>query len=413
MKKSRNIDNTAKIFSLDFIKNANVFRFSFVLKEDIKKDILIKAVNKSLESHSSFKVKLKSGLFWDYFEYNDKEFIVKKASRRSFNRFNYSKNNGYLIKVRYYKNRVNVDFFHLLTDGVGAINFIKSIISNYLDIKNNTDYNINEKNYDVSYQDEFIKNYDKNYKATNSVKNVYLFKEKMKRGINNTYHYTVKVDDIKKVSKENKCTITEYLTALYIYGLYKTMYDKSSKKEIALTIPIDIRKHFNVDTLSNFFVCMKVNPKIYENNLTSFKEILEAVKEEFKNNITEEKIKGYLGNDVRLGQNIGYKYVPTFIKKFVMGTFGTLFGGSTTSTLSNLGIINIDERYIKDVENVYAIVMPGRIQKIKCTICSVGDKLNITMNSNIDDKNFEKEFYYLLNNDIKDIEVINNTDLKF
>ena len=37
----------------------------------------------------------------------------------------------------------------------------------------------------------------------------------------------------------------------------------------------------------------------------------------------------------------------------------------------------------------------------------------ITINSNIDDKHFEKEFYYLLNNDIKDIEVINNTDLKF
>ena len=99
MKKSRNIDNTAKIFSLDFIKNANVFRFSFILKEDIKKDILIKAVNKSLESHSSFKVKLKSGLFWDYFEYNDKEFIVKKASRRSFNRFNYYKLFIIILKI--------------------------------------------------------------------------------------------------------------------------------------------------------------------------------------------------------------------------------------------------------------------------------------------------------------------------
>ena len=81
MKKSRNIDNTAKIFSLDFIKNANVFRFSFILKENIKKDILKEAVNKSLESHSSFKVKLKSGLFWDYFEYNDK--VISKRHFRN------------------------------------------------------------------------------------------------------------------------------------------------------------------------------------------------------------------------------------------------------------------------------------------------------------------------------------------
>ena len=54
MKKRRNIDNTAKIFSLDFIKNANVFRFSVVLKDKVKKEVLKEAVNRSLESHSSF-----------------------------------------------------------------------------------------------------------------------------------------------------------------------------------------------------------------------------------------------------------------------------------------------------------------------------------------------------------------------
>ncbi|MBQ7105762.1 MAG: hypothetical protein IJN90_07890 [Bacilli bacterium] len=414
MKKDRrNIDNTAKIFSLDFIKNANVFRVSVILKDKIKKDILKQAVDKSLDSYSSFKVKLKSGLFWDYFEYNDKEFIVKKAGRRGFNRFNYYKNNGYLIKVRYYRNKINIDFFHMLTDGVGALNFIKSVISNYLDLLNGTDYNLNEKKYNVSYQDEFLKNYEKASSPNNSAKNIYLIKEKMKRGTNNTYHYTVNVDDIKKISKKYNATITEYLAALYIYSIYNSLYDKNSNKEIALTIPIDIRKHFNVDTLSNFFVCMKINPKIHENNLTSFDEIIDSVKKEFKMNLTEENIKKYLASDVRLGRNLGYRYVPSFIKKFFMGHFGKYFGGSTTSTLSNLGPINIDERYVKYIDNIYTIVMPGRIQKVKCTICSFNNKLNITMNSNIDDFVFEKEFYRLLKEDISDIELSNNTNIKY
>lgn len=413
MKATRNIDNTAKIFSLDFIRNANVFRFSIVLKDNIKEDILKDAVNKSLESHSSFKVKLKSGLFWDYFQYNEKEFVIKKTSKRAFNRFNYYKNNDYLIKVRYYKNRINVDFFHLLTDGAGAINFVKSVVSNYLDLYNNTDFNKEEKKYEVSYQDELLKNYDKKYKESTSIKNVYLFKEKMKRGINNTYHYTVKVDDIKKISKKYNATITEFLAALYIYAISSSIYDRKTKKEIALTIPIDIRKRFNVDTLSNFFVCMKINPGIYEKNLSSFEEILDSVKKEFKNNLTEDKIKGYLANEVRLGQHIGYKYVPACIKKFFMGHFGKFFGGTTTSTLSNVGIIDIDKRYEKYIDNIYVIVMPGRIQKIKCTISSFSNKLTITMNSNIDDRFFEKKFYELLNKEILDIEVINNTKLKF
>lgn len=414
MKKDRrNIDNTAKIFSLDFIKNANVFRVSIVLKDKVKKEVLKQAVDKSLDSHSSFKVKLKSGLFWDYFEYNDKDFIVKRASRRGFNRFNYFKNNGYLVKVRYYRNKINIDFFHLLTDGAGALNFITSVVSNYLDILNKTDYNCNEKKYEVSYQDEFLKNYEKASSPNNNSKNVYLFPQKMKRGINNTYHYTVSVDDIKKVSKKYNATITEYLAALYIKAIYNSLYDKKSNKEIALTIPIDIRKHFNVDTLSNFFVCMKINPKLCEKNISSFDEIIDSVKKEFKENLTEENIKKYLASDVRLGQNLGYKYVPACVKKFVMGCFGKYFGGSTTSTLSNLGSVNIDERYTKYIENIYTIVMPGRIQKIKCTICSFNKKLNITMNSNIDDTNFEKEFYNLLSEEITDIELNNNVNLKY
>ena len=43
--------------------------------------------------------------------------------------FDYVENNNYLFKVTYNKKVINVDFFHLLTDGLGAISFIKSIIS--------------------------------------------------------------------------------------------------------------------------------------------------------------------------------------------------------------------------------------------------------------------------------------------
>lgn len=412
MKKRRNIDNTAKIFSLDFKKNANVFRFSIVLKDKVDKKVLEDALYKSLDSHEAFRVKLKMGLFWDYFEYNEKLPVVKER-KRELKHFDYVRNNDYLFKVTYNDKNINVDFFHLLTDGAGAINFIVSIVSNYLDIKNNTSYNKNETKYEISYDDELIKNYDKSSKSNPGLKNIYLFREKRKRGINNTYNYMVNIDDVKLVAKKNNATITEYLTALYIYSIYESMYDKKSKKEIALTIPIDIRRHFEVDTLSNFFVCMKVNPKVYEKNLSSFKDILEEVKLEFKNNLTEERIKEYLAKEVRLGKNIGYRYVPGFIKKFFMGHLGKFFGTSTTSTLSNLGVINVDSNYLKYIDNIYALVMPGRLQKIKCTICTFNGTLNIMMNSNIEDILFEKKFYLLLKKEVKKVKVISNRDIDF
>ena len=52
--------------------------------------------------------------------------------------------------------------------------------------------------------------------------------------------------------------------------------------------------------------------------------------------------------------------------------------------------------------------MPGRIQKIKCTICSFNDKLNITINSNINDANFQKTFLGILKKDINKLQIESN-----
>ena len=106
MKKRRNIDNTAKIFSLDFKKNANVFRFSIVLKDKVDKKVLEDALYKSLDSHEAFRVKLKMGLFWDYFEYNEKLPVVKER-KRELKHFDYVRNNDYLFKVTYNDKNIN------------------------------------------------------------------------------------------------------------------------------------------------------------------------------------------------------------------------------------------------------------------------------------------------------------------
>ena len=87
---------------------------------------------------------------------------------------------------------------------------------------------------------------------------------------------------------------------------------------------------------------------------------------------------------------------------------GVLVTKSSTTTLSNVGIIKIDDKYKKYIDNILVLVRPNRIQKIKCTICSYEDKLNITVNSNIDDKKFQKSFLKLLQNNIKQIQIESN-----
>ena len=198
---------------------------------------------------------------------------------------------------------------------------------------------------------------------------------------------------------------------MYIYAIYLSMYKKNSKKEIAITLPIDLRKYYGVDTLSNFFVCANITPKIKEKKLSTFKEILNQVHLEFQEKLSVDNIKSYLTRDVNLGTNIFIRGVPLPIKKTLMKLIFNIANKTSTSTLSNVGIIDIDNRFKKYIDNILILVMPHQKEKMKCSICSYENKLNITINSKIDDTKFEHTFLKLLEENITNIKLESNTNI--
>ena len=408
----RKLDNTAKIFSLETDSNINVFRYSVVLKVKIEKDTLLKALNKALEYYSVFRTKICSGIFWNYLEFNPKEVKVFLEDDVPCQFIDFKENNDYLFRVSYYKNKINVDFFHILTDGTGAAEFMKFLIYNYLDLKYDNKFYEEKDIKTIDYQDQYLKNYDRNDKTKHDVSLAFQIKGKI-LDVNNTYHYVIPVSAVKKLSKDSGVSITEYLTALYIYAMYTSIYDGRSGKEIIITVPINLRKYYDVDTLSNFFACMDINPRLVSNGIISFEDCLMAVHGEFKKKLTDDKVRGYLNRDVRLGLNLPIRLVPLPIKRFFINLLCKVINRTVTSTVSNVGKFDIDDKYKKYVDNVYVLVLPGKVQKIKCTVCSYDNNLNVTINSNINDVEFEKRFYELLKEKVNKVKVINNTGMDF
>ncbi len=403
----RRLDNTAKIFSLDSSDNINIFRYSIILKEDIDADILRCATDVALQNFLAFKVKIGTGLFWNYLEFNPKDIIIEEENDIPCGYIDFKKNNDYLFKVSYFEKKINVDFFHVLTDGTGAIDFVKEIIYNYLKLK--YELSIESKNYiGIEYEDQYLKNYDMKYTYDSKYRVAYQLPGKVNKYINNTYHYIVNVDEIKKVCRKYGVSITEYLTAIYVFSLYRVFHKRQSDKEIMISVPINLRKYYDVDTLSNFFVCMNINSRILEKKLVTFDEILEEIHKEFREGLIDSKVKGYLTRDVDLGMNISIRLVPLFIKKLFIKYIGRVVSRASTSTLSNVGSIKFDMEYEKYIDNVLVLVMPNKMQKIKCTVCSFNNKLNISLNSNIDDVEFQKMFFKMLRRNICEVNVESN-----
>ena len=165
----RRLDNSAKIFPISAGKRySTVFRLSVVLKEAIQSDILQIALEKALEEYEFFRVRLKSGFFWNYLEYNPKKPIVEQEKEYPCKYIEPKENNQYLFKVTYFDKKINIDIFHSLTDGNSGVMFFREIVYNYIEMSHKEEFQEElriKRKFDLSTEDSYIKNYNKKAKG--------------------------------------------------------------------------------------------------------------------------------------------------------------------------------------------------------------------------------------------------------
>lgn len=416
----RRLDNSAKIFPISAGKKySTVFRLSALLNEDIEPNILQEAVNQTLEKYQSFKVRMKSGFFWYYLEYNTKPAIVQEESDYPCKYIEPRKNNNYLFKVTYFKNKINIDIFHSLTDGNSGTTFFREIIYTYLElmhpeILNDEERKIRKIEYDT--EDSYMKNYDKKAKSNVSGRRAYVLKgNKIKLGAISAIHEIIDLEELKKETKKYEATITQYMTAVLIYSIYQENYLKgksNSRKPIKVCIPVNLKKYFPSKTMSNFFSYITLEAEM--DKIVSgrgnevFKSILEFVKQDFKKRLTEEEIIKTMSANVRLGNNIFIKTIPLCLKKLLVRLSYIEIRKYTTITYSNIGRIGIIGKYKDYIQYFLMLIAPEPVEKIKCSSCTFENKMVFTFTSILQDNSIEKRVYEFLTNKGIKVEIESN-----
>ena len=410
----RRLDNSAKIFPISAGKKySTVFRLSVVLKEKVNPEILKKAVNKALEQYEFFKVSLKSGFFWNYLEYNAKEPIIEEEKDYPCKYIEPKENNNYLFKVTYFDQKINIDIFHSLTDGNSGVMFFREIIYNYIELSHKEEFQEElriKRKIDVSAEDSYIKNYNKKAKGNNSPKKAYkLAGKKIKLGAISAIHEIINLNELKQEAKNNSATITQYLTAVLIYSIYKANYLKNKgKKPIKVCIPVNLKKYFPSKTMSNFFSYITVEAEMQKDNLDTFDKILEFVKKEFKEKLAEEEIIKTMSANVKLGTNFFIKAIPLFLKKPIVRLSYLEIRKYTTITYSNIGRIGIIGKYKNYIKYFLMLIAPENVEKIKCSSCTFENKMVFTFTSILNDNNIEKGFYNFLKEKGINVEIESN-----
>ena len=411
----RRLDNSAKIFPISAGKKySTVFRFSAVLKEEIDPESLKQAVIFALRKYKSFRVRMKSGVFWNYFEHNPKDPIIEEEKDYPCKYIDYKRNNNYLFKVTYYDQKINIDIFHSLTDGNNGNLFFREIIYNYIELTHPKEFEDElrtTRKVEYTTEDSYMKNYDKSAKSNNSSKKAFVLKgEKIRLAAVSAIHEIIDTNELKALCKKEDCTVTQYLSAVLIYSIYEENYKKNNgEKPIKLCIPVNLKKYFpNSQTISNFFTYITLEAEMKKDNLNTFEKILDFVKKDFKKRLTEEEIIKTMSGNVKLGNNPIIRVVPLFLKKAIVRLSYLEIRKYTTTTFSNVGRIGIIGKYKPYIEYFLMLIAPEPVEKIKCSACTFEDKMVFTFTSILNDNSIEKRFYEFLKEQGIKVEIESN-----
>ena len=410
----RRLDNSAKIFPIASSKKySSVFRLSAVLKEKIDPEILKTSVERVLKNLPSFKVKLKKGAFWYYFEENNKDIIIEEEKNYPCKYIDPNTNNDYLFKVTFWENKINLDIFHSLTDGNSGVIFLREIVYTYIEIAHKDIFDKKlriQRKLSNNTEDDYLKNYNKKSKGGRSGKKAYILKgRKLPLAAIGVTHVNINVEQLKARAKEKGVTITQYLTAVIISAIYNTNYKKyNGKKPIKVCIPVDLRKYFKSETISNFFSYITIQTDMNLKMSQNFDGLLKFVKEDFERMLTKEEVSKTMSANVKLGNNPFIKSIPLFLKLIIVKLSYLEIRRYTTTTFSNIGRVGIIGEYQKYIDKFLMLIAPESVEKIKCSACSFENNLVFTFTSTLQDIDIEREFCKILKEENIEISIEGN-----
>jgi NRPS condensation-like uncharacterized protein len=400
------LDNAAKLYPA--IRNRRwtaIYRISIKLDEIIDKVLMQQALDSTVGRMEVFACRLKAGLFWYYFEKNRERALITEDAVNPCIRLFTKDSNGYLFRVRTFDRRVSLEVFHSLSDGSGGITFIKTLVAEYLRLKG----------YDIPYthgvldcsenpcaeetEDAFLRYYNK--------KSVRSWKESKAYSIEGTEEqgYTLNIisgilsaQQVKAKAKSFGVSVTDFLVAAYMYALYDIQKQENPKKilPIKVSVPVNLRAFFKTNTLRNF--SSYVNPEINANwGDYTFEEVLYTVHHCLKSEFTQKTLASKMSKNVKSEKYLLVRITPLPLKNQIINLVYSLAGESRiTSTLSNVGIMDVSDEMAAHIERFDVMLGPPRLNKINCTACTYGDMLNICFSSTIKETDVERTFFTFL-----------------
>ena len=393
------LDDAAKIYPVSMDHGVmSVFRLSVNLKEKVIPELLQIALTFTIKRFPSFATTLKKGVFWHYLDSTKRCFNIYEENDVPCQALKVSESGSQSFRALYYENRISIEFFHVLTDASGGLEFMKSLVCEYLRLKGveilNKDniLDINENPDVAEFANEFLK-----VEKTPNASGLYnKLATQMSGNISKVLpcrvlSFKMNSSKLREVARNYGITVTTYILCLMFIAAKAAceIYDG----EFAIQVPVNMRKFYESKTLRNFSMYCGIRLPI------SQIQNIESISNEVVNQLTQksakEEMQKMLYATKKLIRNI--RFIPLLIKapiaKFISGIIGD---HAFTSTLSNIGIIELPEEFKEHIQDMDFVLNTSTVNRASCGLVTYNNNSCLSITKTTIDPAFETKLYDLL-----------------
>lgn len=383
------LDNAGVLYAaLKKEKYAPVYRFSAVMTERVDPAALQRAVDRTMPRFPSFRVRIRKGAFWCYFEPNRKPGpFVRPDIANPCQPMRDREDNDWLIRFYYYESRISFEAFHAISDGSGALAFFRTVLAEYL----------RERGVDVP-PDPLILDVAQppRPEELEDAYGRYAGKRVLRGGWQKTAYantsppepfYTLNVTmglmsvaAVKAKAREHNATITEYLTAVLLLSLLEKQRGERPfrEKPVALAIPVNLRGWFPSETLRNFMLTLRpcVDPTLGEYGLD---DLIRYVHHFMGLSLSRPEMRAAVSGNVQFTRNRLLQIIPLFLKKPIMAfSYQLVAVRPYTATFTNPGAVRLPPSMAPHIRHMEVILGQATRPSPHCAAISCGDVLEVT-----------------------------------
>ncbi|MDD2214157.1 MAG: hypothetical protein PHR21_06425 [Oscillospiraceae bacterium] len=442
------LDNASKIFpAVANLRDTKVFRLTVELTCAVNPDYLQQAASLTQSEFPPFRMQLRRGVFWYYFEETDRKIEVGPETDQICAPLYIKGERQLPFRVIYYGRRINLEVFHGLCDGEAALSFLLNLLTRYL-LLSHPELQLKlaevlppQSSLQQRADDSFARYFRRSGKPGAAIgaragrkdrpgpdgkgssparpRRKALWRQEKACQQSGRYpddsrrvivtEGTVPLAGLLQLAHQYDCTLTEYLCALLMYCLYQQQPRLAHPLPLVIEVPINLRAIFPSQTARNFFAVSRVTCHSADPGLVTLETLIPVVRQAFQTNLDPQALARKVSGLMQMEVNPLVSLVPIPLKDQLLKLSHKLADQAVTSNLSNLGIFRLDPRLLPYVCSVSAVTSVRRPQLL---VASLGQTISLTFSSPYVETELMRLFFTQLSQAGLAVEISSNLEIQ-